>query len=145
MPDFTWIIVLLIIGFIGSLSKRYIRAGGKNETYKAPVFVEEDPGNPDPRMNRELQDRYDEEQSGLESTQTERKDIWKKSEIRGDSRNGGGRFHRKSKREASPNQIDYTHLTKKQLREGFIIGEILNEKPRSKDPHPAVRRYAHRG
>ncbi|HET7615762.1 MAG TPA: hypothetical protein VFK27_02305 [Bacillales bacterium] len=145
MPDFTWIIVLLIIGFIGSLSKRYIRAGGKNETYKAPVFVEEDSGDPAHRMNQESLDRYDEGQSGMEIVPTERNDIWKKSEIRGDRRNGGGRSHRKSKREASPNQIDYTHLTKKQLREGFIIGEILNEKPRSKDPHPTVKRYARRG
>lgn len=33
------------------------------------------------------------------------------------------------------------HLTKAKLREGIVLAEILNERPRAKNPHPAAYRY----
>lgn len=35
----------------------------------------------------------------------------------------------------------FAHLTKKQLKEGMVIAEILNKSPRAKRPHPAVTQY----
>ncbi|HET7628417.1 MAG TPA: hypothetical protein VFK44_08515 [Bacillales bacterium] len=132
MPEFTWIIVLVIIGLVASYAKNLISAETKREFSPTPVSPEG------------ARERLGEEKPQLDQTEIlVSNDFSEPGKEAGDRRIESEEHSTiRSQEKIRPHETtDYRHLSKRQLRDGFIIGELLNEKPRAKEPHPAIIRY----
>ncbi|HEX7063936.1 MAG TPA: hypothetical protein VF199_02620 [Bacillales bacterium] len=154
MDELGWIVVLIgLMGAIGKLvGKGKRRSDSKGQTLRqARLFGEADSSS---GQSSEMDTLYNE--SHLTTRNEERDRPYEGEEYvhyaeetnSSYERETQAAYHREEekpyRRDPNKKANPFRHLTREQLREGIILAEVLSEKPRAQNPHPAIARYHQR-
>lgn len=152
MDNFVWIfVVIAIISGLGKLFGK-MRSDSNQSEMKHPQSFEVNPNqptsseNPNPRNRYESLNAQTNNGSTAETYETDKNEKpYEKGTEQPYERQTAIPFKRENPKPFSKNRNHkpnpFRHLTKEQLREGIVLAEVLSERPRAKNPHPAAGRY----
>lgn len=130
------LVILVLIAAFGFVSKFFLKDVKRSRREESPkmrrpqIIVKGNERELDEQRNRQMaetrENPYFERNEKEEPVYTKKTEDLFKSKKTGVNRSEKGPFQ---------------HLTKEQLREGIILAEVLSERPRAQNPHPAVSKY----